>query len=47
MIAGAIVGGYGGAYFARKLDTRLVRGFVIIVGVGMTIYFFLHNFKVI
>ncbi len=47
MIVGAIVGGYGSAFFARKLDTRLVRGFVIIVGVGMTIYFFLHSFKVI
>jgi uncharacterized membrane protein YfcA len=47
MIAGSIAGGYGGAYFARKLDPRLIRGFVIVVGVGMTIYFFLHNFKVI
>ncbi|HEV2581873.1 MAG TPA: sulfite exporter TauE/SafE family protein [Ktedonobacteraceae bacterium] len=47
MIAGAIVGGYGGAYVARKLDPRFIRGFVIVVGVGMTIYFFLHNFKVI
>lgn len=47
MIAGAITGGYGGAYFARKIETRLVRRFVIIVGIGMTIYFFLHNFKVI
>jgi uncharacterized membrane protein YfcA len=43
MIAGAIVGGYGSAYFARKLDPRLVRGFVILVGVGMTIYFFLRR----
>jgi len=47
MIGGAILGGYGSAFFARKLDTQLVRGFVIIVGVGMTIYFFLLNFKVI
>jgi uncharacterized protein len=47
MIAGAIVGGFGGAYFARKLDPRLVRGFVIIVGFAMTIYFFLHSFKVL
>jgi uncharacterized membrane protein YfcA len=43
MIAGAIVGGYGSAYFARKLDPRLVRGFVILVGAGMTIYFFLRR----
>jgi uncharacterized protein len=40
MVAGAIVGGFAGAYYARKLDPRLVRIFVILVGVGLTIYFF-------
>lgn len=40
MIAGAIVGGYGGAYVARRLDSRLVRRFVILVGFTMTLYFF-------
>ncbi|HVU70420.1 MAG TPA: sulfite exporter TauE/SafE family protein [Ktedonobacteraceae bacterium] len=40
MVAGAILGGYGGVYFARKLDQRIVRGFVIFVGCVMTIYFF-------
>jgi uncharacterized protein len=40
MVIGAIAGGYGGAYYARKLDQRLVRGFVILVGVVMTVYFF-------
>lgn len=39
MIVGAIIGGFGGAYYARKLDPRLVRGFVILVGCTMTIYF--------
>ncbi len=43
MIVGAIIGGYGGAYFARKIDSRLVRGFVIAVGISMTIYFFVHH----
>ena len=43
MIAGGIVGGYGGAYFARQLDPRLVRTFVIVVGVSMTAYFFLRQ----
>jgi uncharacterized membrane protein YfcA len=42
MIIGAIIGGYGGAYFARKLDPRLIRWFVIGVGVVMTIYFFVR-----
>jgi uncharacterized membrane protein YfcA len=40
MLVGAIAGGYGGAYFARKLDPRLVRVFVILVGCTMTLYFF-------
>ena len=41
MVVGAIIGGYGGAYFARQIDPRWVRIFVILVGVGMTLYFFL------
>jgi uncharacterized protein len=43
MVVGAIIGGFGGAYYARQLDPRLVRGFVILVGVTMTIYFFLRK----
>lgn len=39
MIAGATLGGYGGAHFAQKLNPRLVRGFVIFVGSSMTGYF--------
>lgn len=42
MVIGAIIGGYTGAYFARKIDQRLIRSFVILVGVSMTIYFFLR-----
>lgn len=41
MIAGAIIGGYGGAYFARKLNPMIVRVFVIVIGFSMTIYFFI------
>jgi uncharacterized membrane protein YfcA len=40
MILGAIVGGFSGASLARRLDQRIVRGFVILVGTIMTIYFF-------
>ncbi len=39
MIIGAVVGGYGGAHYAQKLDPRWVRATVITVGTGMTIYF--------
>ena len=43
MIVGAIVGGYGGAYYARKIEQRWVRLFVIITGIVLTIYFFVHH----
>ena len=42
MMAGALVGGYFGAHYAQKLSPKLVRGFVILVGASMTIYFFLR-----
>src|SRR5712692_3417311 len=43
MLIGAIIGGYGGAFYARKIDQRWIRGFVILVGVTMTIYFFVRR----
>jgi uncharacterized protein len=43
MIVGAVLGGYGGAAFARKIEQKWIRGFVIIVGSAMTLYFFLHH----
>lgn len=44
MIVGAIAGGYGGAYYARRIDPRIVRRFVILVGFGMSLYFFITTF---
>jgi uncharacterized protein len=44
MVIGAIAGGYGGARFALKLDQRLIRIFVIVVGSVMTLIFFLKSF---
>ena len=40
MIVGALVGGYLGAHYAQKLPPAWIRGFVIVVGTGMTAYFF-------
>ncbi len=40
MTAGAILGGYGGAAYARRIDPRLIRALVIVIGSGLTIYFF-------
>jgi len=43
MIVGAIIGGYGGAFYARKLDPALVRRFVIGIALAMTLFFFIHG----
>jgi uncharacterized membrane protein YfcA len=45
MIAGAVLGGYGGAYYARRLDSRLVRRGVIGVGAVMTAIFFFRAYS--
>jgi uncharacterized membrane protein YfcA len=44
MILGALLGGYFGAHYAQKLPQTWVRGFVILVGTGMTIYFFVKAY---
>jgi uncharacterized membrane protein YfcA len=44
MIAGAMVGGYFGAHYALKLPQAWVRWFVILVGTGMTAYFFVKAY---
>ena len=41
MIIAATIGGYGGAYYARRIDQKWIRLFVIIVGFAMTMYFFI------
>lgn len=43
MVTGAIIGGYGGAHYARQLDPLVIRRFVIGVGFTMTIYFFVRS----
>jgi uncharacterized membrane protein YfcA len=44
MVVGAIVGGYFGAFYARKIDPKLIRRFVIVVGTLMTIIFFVRTY---
>ena len=41
MLGGAIVGGYGGAAGAQRVDPRHIRRFVIALGLVLTVYFFL------
>jgi len=40
MLVGAVIGGYGGAYVAQRIDPKHVRRLVIFVGFAMSAYFF-------
>jgi uncharacterized membrane protein YfcA len=40
MIAGAIMGGYVGAYLAQRMNPQHVRWTVIAIGFGLSAYFF-------
>jgi hypothetical protein len=44
MIAGGIVGGYVGAHYAQKVPQNWIRAFVVLVGAGMTVYFFWKSY---
>jgi uncharacterized membrane protein YfcA len=44
MIFGGIVGGYLGAHYALKMPQKWIRVFVVLVGTGMTIYFFWKSY---
>ncbi|HEY8286448.1 MAG TPA: sulfite exporter TauE/SafE family protein [Chloroflexota bacterium] len=44
MLVGAVIGGYAGAAYARKLDPALVRRLVIVIACLMTVYFFVREF---
>lgn len=44
MMLGAIAGGYGGATLAHRLPPRAIRWFVIAVGLGVSLLFFVKFF---
>ena len=43
MIVGSIIGGYSGAHFARKIEQKWIRFFVMVVGFTMTVFFFMRR----
>jgi uncharacterized membrane protein YfcA len=43
MMLTAAVGGYLGARYSRRLSARIMRSFVVVIGLGMAAYFFLRN----
>jgi len=44
MIFGGILGGYLGAHYAQKVPQIWIRSFVVLVGAGMTVYFFWKSY---
>jgi uncharacterized membrane protein YfcA len=44
MIAGGILGGYGGAALARRVDPKRVRALVLVIAWSMTAYFFVRTY---
>jgi hypothetical protein len=45
MTVGATLGGYSAAHYAQKLPQSWIRGFVILIGLGMTSYFFVRAYR--
>lgn len=41
LIAGALIGGYSGAFLSKKLAPHTIRAFIVLYGIAMTSYFFL------
>jgi uncharacterized protein len=39
MVIGAVAGGYAAAMGAQRMDQRLVKAFVIVLGTGLTVFF--------
>ena len=45
MTTGSLLGGYSSAHFAQKLPQLWIKRFVIVVGIAMTIYFFIRGYR--
>ncbi len=39
---GGVLGGVGGAWLIHRLPERLLRGFVVLVGISLTIWLFVR-----
>lgn len=43
MVVGSLIGGYGGAYYAQKMNAQHIRWVVVVVGFAMSAYFFVEH----
>jgi len=41
MMAASLIGGYLAAHYSRHLPSRFLRWFVVVVGLSLSVYFFL------
>jgi uncharacterized membrane protein YfcA len=40
MLVSSVVGGYVAAHGAQRLDQRVIKGFIVVLGAGLTVFFF-------
>jgi uncharacterized protein len=45
MVIGAVIGGYAGAHVARRLPAKYVRYAVIVIGFGLSAYYFIRRYS--
>ncbi len=45
LAVGAVIGGYGGAQLLRWVDERLIRGFVVVLGLCLTVGLFVRQYR--
>ncbi len=45
LAVGAVIGGYGGAQLLRRVDERLIRGFVVVLGLCLTVGLFVRQYR--
>ncbi|MDF5720135.1 MAG: hypothetical protein PUP91_06525 [Rhizonema sp. PD37] len=43
MSCGSLLGGYWGVYYVCRIEPKLVRSFIILIGLSMTVYFFIKT----
>lgn len=43
MMAGSVAGGYAGAHLARRIPQRILRAFILLVGLAMSVIFFMKG----
>jgi uncharacterized membrane protein YfcA len=43
ILAGSLAGGHFGAHGAKRIDQRVLKGAIVALGAGLTVYFFWHG----